>query len=102
MTNNVFPLYENAEKEVGASIERADGSLAEARLYDMLRQQLPEDWSFLWGLQLGVHEYDFLVLVPGWGIVNVECKGYGYEHLPTHKFNWKNKITGKIYFAIMS
>ena len=95
MTNNVFPLYENAEKEVAASIERADGSLAEARLYDMLRQQLPKDWSFLWGLQLGVHEYDFLVLVPGWGIVNVECKGYGYEHLPTHKFNWKNKITGK-------
>ena len=96
MTNNVFPLYENAEKEVGASIEKADGSLAEARLYDMLRKQLPEDWSFLWGLQLGAHEYDFLVLVPGLGIVNVECKGYGYEHLPTHKFRWKNNKTGSV------
>ena len=95
MTDKVFPVYANAEKEVGASLERADGSLAEAKLYDMLHEQLPPDWSFIWGVQLGVHEYDFLVLVPGKGIVNVECKGYGYKHLPNHKFLWKNKKTGE-------
>ena len=42
MTDKVFPVYTNAEKEVGASLERADGSFAEAKLYDMLRKQLPQ------------------------------------------------------------
>ena len=95
MTNNVFPVYENAEQEVDCSLSKADGSLAEARLYNMLRKQLPEHWSFIWGVQLGVHEYDFLVIVPGEGIVNIECKGHGYQHLPNHKFSWENNKTGE-------
>ena len=94
MTNNAFPLYFDAVKERGASLENADGSFAEATLYNKLREQLPESWSFIWGVQLGVHEYDFLILVPGRGIVNMECKGHGYVPLGgTNKFKWFNKET---------
>lgn len=53
-------------------------------------------WSFIAGVQLGAHEYDFLVMVPGRGIVNVECKGHGYSFIgATNKFIWRNRETGK-------
>lgn len=96
MTNNAFPLYIDAVKERSASLERADGSFAEATLYNKLREQLPESWSFIWGVQLGAHEYDFLILVPGRGIVNMECKGHGYEFIgATNKFSWFNREKGR-------
>ena len=96
MTNNVFPLYLDAVKERAASLESADGSFAEATLYNKLREQLPESWSLIWGVQLGAHEYDFLILVPGRGIVNMECKGHGYEFIgATNKFNWYNREKGR-------
>ena len=75
MTEKAFPFHIDAIKERGASLAKADGSYAEALLYNMLREQLPPEWSFIAGVQLGAHEYDFLVMVPGRGIVNVECKG---------------------------
>jgi hypothetical protein len=35
-------------------------------------------------------------MVPGRGIVNVECKGHGYSLIgATNKFNWYNRDTGK-------
>lgn len=96
MTKNAFPYYEDAVKETGASLERADGSFAEATLYNLLRQQLPPEWSFIWGTQLGAHEYDFLVLVPGRGIVNLECKGHGYRFVgATNRFAYRDRVTGK-------
>lgn len=96
MTNNAFPLYFDAVKECDASLKKADGSFAEATLYNMLRAQLPESWSFIWGVQLGAHEYDFLIMVPGRGIVNMECKGHGYEPIGgTNKFRWFNRETGE-------
>lgn len=96
MTNNAFPFHVDAVKERGASLAKADGSYAEAMLYNMLREQLPPEWSFISGVQLGAHEYDFLVLVPGRGIVNVECKGHGYSFIgATNKFGWHNRDTGK-------
>lgn len=92
MTRNAFPFYENAVRETGASLTKQDGQFAEATIYDLLRAQLPPEWSFIWGVQLGVHEYDFLVLVPGRGIVNLECKGHGYTPIgATYKFNWYNR-----------
>ncbi len=96
MTSNAFPIYHDAIKETGASLEKADGSYAEAILYNKLREQLPESWSFIWGVQLGAHEYDFLILVPGRGIVNMECKGHGYKFIgATNKFSWSNYATGQ-------
>lgn len=96
MTEKAFPFHIDAIKERGASLAKADGSYAEALLYNMLREQLPPEWSFISGVQLGAHEYDFLVMVPGRGIVNVECKGHGYSFIgATNKFSWRNRDTGK-------
>lgn len=96
MTEKAFPFHLDAIKERGASLAKADGSYAEALLYNMLREQLPPEWSFIAGVQLGAHEYDFLVMVPGRGIVNVECKGHGYTFIgATNKFNWRNRDTGR-------
>ena len=96
MTKNAFPYHEDAGRETGASLERADGSFAEATLYNLLRQKLPPEWSFIRGTQLGAHQYDFLVLVPGKGIVNLECKGHGYTALgATNRFVYYDKGTGK-------
>ena len=96
MTEKAFPFHIDAIKERGASLAKADGSYAEALLYNMLREQLPPEWSFIAGVQLGAHEYDFLVMVPGRGIVNVECKGHGYTFIgATNKFNWRNRDTGR-------
>lgn len=96
MTEKAFPFYIDAVREREASLAKADGSYAEAMLYNMLREQLPSTWSFIAGVQLGAHEYDFLVMVPGRGIVNVECKGHGYSFIgATNKFNWYNRDTGK-------
>ncbi len=96
MTEKAFPFHVDAIKERGASLDKADGSYAEALLYNMLREQLPPEWSFIAGVQLGAHEYDFLVMVPGRGIVNVECKGKGYKFIgATNKFSWRNRDTGR-------
>lgn len=96
MTDKAFPFHVDAVKERGASLSRGDGSYAEALLYNMLREQVPPEWSFISGVQLGAHEYDFLVMVPGRGIVNLECKGHGYSFIgATNKFGWYNRETGK-------
>lgn len=96
MTEKAFPYHVDAVSERGASLAKVDGSYAEALLYNMLREQLPPEWSFIAGVQLGAHEYDFLVMVPGRGIVNVECKGHGYSFIgATNKFAWRNHDTGK-------
>ena len=93
-TRHAFPFYNDAIEDTRASLANADGKYAEATLYNMLREQLPEDWSFIWGVHLGAHEYDFLVLVPGKGIVNVECKGRGYSVIgATNKFSFYNRET---------
>ena len=94
MTEHAFPFFNDAILETGASLANADGSYAEAYLYNLLRAQLPPEWSFIWGVQLGAHEYDFLILVPGEGIVNVECKGHGYTFVgATNKFSFYNHET---------
>ena len=94
MTNKAFQFYNDAIEETGATLESADGKFAEATLYNKLREQLPADWAFIWGVNLGAHEYDFLVLVPGRGVVNVECKGRGYSVIGgTYKFKFYNKDT---------
>ena len=96
MTEKAFPYHDDAVSERGASLSNADGSYAEALLYNMLREQLPPEWSFIAGVQLGAHEYDFLVMVPGRGLVNVECKGHGYSFIgATNKFSWHNRDTGR-------
>lgn len=96
MTNNVHPYFDDAVTALGASLENADGKYAEAVLYNMLREQLPPEWSFIAGVQLGRHEYDFLVMVPERGIINVECKGHGYTYVAgTNKFTWRNRDTGR-------
>ncbi len=96
MTDRAFPFYNDAIVETGASLENADGKFAEATLYNMLREQLPADWSFIWGVNLGAHQYDFLVLVPGKGVVNVECKGIGYKPIGgTGRFRFHDKETDK-------
>ena len=50
-------------------------------MYELLREQLPDDWCVVWNEQTSAHQYDFLVLVPpsdqsGGGVVNLEVKGW--------------------------
>lgn len=82
--NNIYPFYENPEDiAANAPAEQKGGKQAEAELYKLLKEQLPDNWFVLYDIPFtgGVHEnqIDFLVIVPGKGIINLECKGGGYE-----------------------
>ena len=73
---NITPYFVNPEESINPGNTRGEGKSSEATLYKMLRDQMPNDWYAIWKNELGEHEYDFLVAVPGCGVVNLECKGY--------------------------
>ena len=56
------------------------GYPAERFLYDYMKKNLPHNWKVFYNRHLGSvyndHQIDFLVFVPGKGIVNVDAKGY--------------------------
>lgn len=64
------------EKKIPNTQEGFDG---ERKLYKELKKQLPDDWIVIYDKTLsdgkGENQIDFLVFVPGKGVVNVDAKG---------------------------
>ena len=75
MTKNITPSFTDPESAINPTHTGGNGKTSEAALYKMLVEEMPDDWYAIWGNNLGEHEYDFLVAVPGRGVVNLECKG---------------------------
>lgn len=66
---------------------QVSGKLEESRLYKIIQDELPSDWMVLYDLNFvaknshgtsQAKQIDFMVIVPGMGVVNLECKGYYY------------------------
>ena len=87
MNTNITPWYNDPqdiirEAEQDPNFDAADraGKAGEAALYAKLKEILPADWMVLYGVSVRFvneeHEIDFLVIVPGLGIVNLECKNF--------------------------
>ncbi len=89
MTKKIFPVYSDAH----LALDAQPGGTAEARLYELLRTKLPEDWmvvhnSNVYGRERE-NQIDFLIIVPGTGVMNIECKGNGYTPTGTNgHFTW--------------
>lgn len=64
------------------------GGESEANLFNLLREQLPDDWMFVYNAsvygQERENQIDFLVIVPGHGVMNIECKGHNYVPVGTN------------------
>ncbi len=54
----------------------------ERRVYQLLQEHLPSTWHVWWNKHQEFngfrHQYDFIVLVPGKGLVNLDAKGSGW------------------------
>lgn len=82
MTKNIYPYCET-EEELEALIPAIPGTggIGEHMLYSLMKEYLPSDWHVLWHRNFAdafKHEIDFLVFVPGKGVVNVDAKGHGW------------------------
>lgn len=82
MTKNIYPYCET-EDELEALIPTTSGTggIGEHLLYSLMKDYLPSDWHVLWHRNFAdsyKHEIDFLVFVPGKGVVNVDAKGHGW------------------------
>ena len=80
----ICPFYENPDDIYNNAPENEKGGKqAEAHLYRLLKEQLPDDWYVFYDRsftgETQENQIDFLVIVPGRGIVNLECKGSGYS-----------------------
>lgn len=71
------------DEEIKAGIPSTkDGYRAERRLYKIIQEELPASWTVLYDRFYpgeGGAQIDFLVIVPGKGIVNVDAKGNNYK-----------------------
>ena len=71
------------EEEINAGIPATkDGFTAERHLYKIMQAELPETWTILYDRTYpgeGGAQIDFLVIVPGKGVVNVDAKGNNYK-----------------------
>src|SRR5574344_1890576 len=85
----IRPNYDDP-RDIIPQIGPPKGKDAEAELYALLREQLPDNWFVIYNPDFidGVQEnqIDFLVLVPEMGIVNLECKGHGFEPVSISDF----------------
>lgn len=80
---SIYPFYTDPDDIVKLAPEdQQGGKPAEAELYRLLKEQLPDDWFVLYDIAFtgkpNENQIDFLVIVPHKGIVNLECKGGGY------------------------
>ena len=71
------------DAEIDAGIPSTkDGFTAERHLYKIIQAELPESWTVIYDKMFpgeGSAQIDFLVMVPGKGIVNVDAKGNNYK-----------------------
>ena len=60
------------------------GAVGERLLYRSLRDHLPGDWCVIWNRRIANnnanHQYDFIILVPGQGVLILDAKGHGYQY----------------------
>lgn len=60
------------------------GCTGERLLYKLMRDYLPNDWCVIWNRRISNsttnHQYDFIVLVPGKGVLELDAKGHGYGY----------------------
>lgn len=83
MTKHIYPYCET-EDDLEALIPSRPGTggIGEHILYSLMKEYLPSDWHVLWHRNIAdsdyKHEIDFLVFVPGKGVVNVDAKGHGW------------------------
>lgn len=82
MTENMHPYCKN-QMELDELIPQTPGTggIGENLLYGLMKKFLPADWHVVWHRHVAdgyKHEVDFLVFVPGKGVVNVDAKGHGW------------------------
>lgn len=79
MPPRMIPHYENPDVQIQGA-----GQTGERELYRALKQYLPDTWTVFYNLKFRVgrddSQIDFLVVVPNKGIINLECKGFGYSY----------------------
>ena len=78
----MFPRC-TTDAEVDEIINGA-GNTGERLLYKLMRDYLPDDWCVIWNKRISNsttnHQYDFIVLVPGKGVLELDAKGHGYGY----------------------
>lgn len=110
----MFPRWSTDDLKLAIPDTQAGGA-AERELYEFMRAELPATWTVVYNTyieviaptkhQHGVHKYtahaassgseyrenqfDFLVFVPGKGVVNVDAKGWGYQRAGLNEVRWK-------------
>jgi hypothetical protein len=107
MTKNIYPYFEDPACIIQVAEANGDepgGKNAESKLYRLLQEQLPENWYCLYDVGFrgvnGDNQIDFLVIVPNWGIINLECKGEGYKPLEKgNNFSHESFFQGKRNFV---
>jgi len=82
MTKHIYPYCETEDEleELIPSVP-GTGGIGEHLLYSLMKEYLPSDWHVFWHRNFSdsfKHEIDFLVFVPGKGVVNVDAKGHGW------------------------
>lgn len=88
----------NNQEELERLIPKSQpGYPAERFLYDYMKRNLPHNWKVFYNRHLGSvyndHQIDFLVFVPGKGIVNVDAKGYySIQNGEFYLEKWENGI----------
>jgi len=73
----MIPHFDQPDKMI-----TGDGAKGERSLYSYARDHFPDDWTVIYNQKFRCSkdsQTDFLVVVPGRGIVNMECKGEGYD-----------------------
>lgn len=91
---------------------QVSGKLEECKLYKIIKDELPSDWMVLYDLSfvaknshgvLQPKQIDFMVIVPGMGVINLECKGYYYwdgaHFYPTKNSTDYDDIIGQCFEA---
>jgi len=72
----------DAEVDTGIPNDR-EGHIGERHLYKYMRDNLPPEWTVIYDRTFDAGnqsaQIDFLVMVPGKGVVNVDAKGPGYR-----------------------
>ena len=77
---NMLPRCDK-DQEIDQTII-GSGTTGEKVLYRVLKKSLPDDWWVIWNRRLANetsnHQYDFLILVPNYGVMILDAKGHGY------------------------
>ena len=80
--SKMHPICKNDSELYKMIPDSSPGADGERRLYRFFRDFLPNEWEVFYNVSITGsvdHQLDFVVIVPGKGIVNVDAKGGGYS-----------------------